>query len=205
MPWLNVYFTTIKLKNILSNLKSAVPSSHRPSIVYKLTCPSCSGTFIGQAKDNETSTWKTQPTVARPLKEIILEAGAEQKKEQNEDLRRRKNVVIYRAPESKATNSKDRYDQDLEIVNQLCGSIDIDFTTVKQCTRLGRKPDDQSEQQTRPSLVTFDTINNADLMLKNLTKLKFANEKNLRQLRVTPDRSLKERENVRFLVQRAKN
>ena len=53
-------------------------------------------------------------------------------------------------------------------------------------------------------MVTFDTINNADLMLKNLTKLKFANE-NLRQLRFTPDRSLKLRENVRFLVQRAKN
>ena len=157
-----------------------------------------------ESKDNEPSTWKTQPTVARPLKEIILEAGTEQKKEQDEDLRRRKNVVIYRAPESKATNSKDRYDQDLEIVNQHCGSIDIDCTTAKQCTRLGRKPDDQSEQQTRPLLVTFDTINNADLMLKNLTKLKFANE-NLRQLRVTPDRRPKERENVRFLVQRAKN
>ena len=148
-------------------------------------------------------TWKTQPTVARPLKEIILEAGAEQKKEQDEDLRRRKNVVIYKAPESRAINSKDRYDQDPEIVNQLCGSIDIDCTTVKQCTRLRRKPDDQSEQQTRPLLVTFDLMNKADLMLKNLTKLKFANEK-LRQLRVTSDRSLKEKENVRFLVQRAK-
>ena len=156
------------------------------------------------SKDNETSIWKTQPTVARPLKEIILEAGAEQKKEQDEDLRRRKNVVIYKAPESNATNSKDHYDHDLAIVNHLCKSIDIDGTTVKHCTRLGRKPDDQSEQQTRPLLVTFDTINNADLMLKNPTKMKFASE-NLRQLRVTPDRSLKQRDNVRFLVQRAKN
>ena len=49
------------------------------------------------SKENETSIWKTLPTVARPLKEIILEAGAEQKKEQDEDLRRRKNVVIYKA------------------------------------------------------------------------------------------------------------
>ena len=157
-------------------------------------------------KEQETSTWKTQQTVARPLKEIILEAGAEQKKEQDEDLRRKRNIIIYKAPESKATNPKDRYNQDLTIVNQLCGSIDVDCTKVKQCTRLGRKLDDQkeSEQQTRPLLVTFDTINDADLMLKNLTKLKFANE-DLRQLRVTPDRSLKERENVRFLVQRAKN
>ena len=108
-------------------------------------------------------------------------------------------MVIYRAPDSKATNSKDRYDQDLEKVNELCGSIDIDCTTVEQCTRLGRKPDDQSEQQTLLLLVTFDTINNADLMLKNLTKLKFSNE-NLRQLRVTPDRSLKERERKRSFL-----
>ena len=48
LPSLNVCFTTIKLKNILSNLKSPVPSSHRSSIVYKLTCPSCSGIYIGQ-------------------------------------------------------------------------------------------------------------------------------------------------------------
>ena len=47
-----------------------------------------------ETKDNETSTWKTQSTVARPLKEIILEAGAEQKKEQDEDLRRRKNGYV---------------------------------------------------------------------------------------------------------------
>ena len=41
-------------------------------------------------------------------------------------------------------------------------------------------------------------------MMKSLTKLKFA-EDEIRQLRVTPDRSIKERQNVRFLVQRAKN
>ena len=39
---------------------------------------------------------------------------------------------------------------------------------------------------------------------EKLTKLKFA-EVEIRQLRVTPDRSMKERENVRFLVQQAKN
>ena len=103
-----------------------------------------------ESKDNKTSTWKTQPTVARPLKKIILEAGAEQKKEQDEDLRRRKNVVIYKAPESKAINSKDRYDQDLEIVNQLCRSIDIDCTTVKQCIRLGKNQ--TTEVNSRPDL-----------------------------------------------------
>ena len=41
-------------------------------------------------------------------------------------------------------------------------------------------------------------------MMKSLTKLKFA-EDEIRQLRVTPDRSMKERESVRFLVQRVKN
>ena len=40
-------------------------------------------------------------------------------------------------------------------------------------------------------------------MMKKLTKLKFA-EDEIRQLRITPDKSLKERENIRFLVQQAK-
>ena len=41
-------------------------------------------------------------------------------------------------------------------------------------------------------------------MMKSLTKPKIAQDE-IRQLRVTPDRSMKERESVRFLVQRAKH
>ena len=151
--------TTVEISKMKVDLDTTMNSINTlmDDFYYFMNGTKVKSGVTSESKDKETSTWKTQPTVARPLKEIILEAGAEQKKEQDEDIRRRKNVVVYKAPESKAKNSKDRYDQDLEIVNQLCGSIDIDCTTVKQCTRLGRKPDDQSEQQTRPSLFTYCT------------------------------------------------
>ena len=52
--------------------------------------------------------------------------------------------------------------------------------------------------------LTLETQNDAEHMMKNLTKLKYAKDEQ-KHLRITPDRSMKERENVRFLVQRAKN
>ena len=48
-------------------------------------------------KDND---WKVEPQVTKPLKDIILEAGAEQKREEEEDLRRKKNLIIHKASES---------------------------------------------------------------------------------------------------------
>ena len=45
-------------------------------------------------KDNA---WKVEPQVTKSLKDITLEAEAEQKRE--EDLRRKKNLIIHKAPE----------------------------------------------------------------------------------------------------------
>ena len=53
-------------------------------------------------------------------------------------------------------------------------------------------------------MVTFETEEEVAKVLQNLTKLK-GKEKRLVNLRVSPDRSMKNREIVRELVQRAKN
>ena len=90
------------------------------------------------------------------------------------------------------------------ILQQLCSSIEIEPTKVKNCTRLGKTPDQETRARPRPLRITLDSPVEAELMMRNLTKLKFAEDK-IRQLRVTPDRSMKETEKVRFLVQRAKN
>ena len=44
--------------------------------------------------------WKVELQITTPLKDIILEAGAEQKREEEEDLRRKKNLIIHKASES---------------------------------------------------------------------------------------------------------
>ena len=92
----------------------------------------------------------------------------------------------------------------MSLIQQLCSSIEIEPTKVKNCTRLGKNPDQQNRARPRPLRITLDSPEEAELIMKNLTKLKFAKDE-IRQIRVTPDRSMKERENVRFLVQRAKN
>ena len=133
-----------------------------------------------------------------------MEAGADQKREKEEDLRRKKNLVMHKAPESQSRDSKERYNEDMSLIQQICSSIEMEPTKVKNCTRLGKTPDQEIRARPRPLRITLDSPEDAELMMKNLTKLKFAEDK-IRQPRVTPDRSMKERENVRFLVQRAKN
>ena len=59
---------------------------------------------------------KPQPIVAKPLKEIILEAGLEQK---IENLRRKENLIFPRAPESEATESADHMNDNLKLLNDL--------------------------------------------------------------------------------------
>ena len=51
--------------------------------------------------------WKVELQITTPLKDIILEAGAEQKREEEEDLRRKKNLIIHKAPESQSRDSKE--------------------------------------------------------------------------------------------------
>ena len=75
LPSLNVYFTTIKLKNILSNLKSPVPSSHRSSVVYKFTCPFCSGTYVGQTVRNLFVRVKEHGQKGTPVGDLFKACG----------------------------------------------------------------------------------------------------------------------------------
>ena len=48
LPSVNILFTTNKLRNVVSNLKSAVPFTLKSRVVYKITCPKCHKTYIGQ-------------------------------------------------------------------------------------------------------------------------------------------------------------
>ena len=53
-------------------------------------------------------------------------------------------------------------------------------------------------------MVTLNNSSEMETVMKNLRKLKNAPDE-LRNLKISPDRSIKEREEVRSLIQRAKN
>ena len=91
-------------------------------------------------KDNA---WKVEPQVTKPLKGIILEAGAEQKREE-EDLGRKKNLIIHKAPENQPRDSKKLYNENMSLIQQLCSTIEIEPTKIKNCTRLGKTPEQEN-------------------------------------------------------------
>ena len=82
---------------------------------------------------------------------------------------------------------------DLKMINNLRKSIEKDASDVKSCTGLGKKLEkDNIEPQTRPLRNTLETTDDADVMMKSLSKLKSAKHK-LSNLRISPDRSMMER------------
>ena len=137
---------------------------------------------------------KVEPQVTKPQKDKILEAGAEQKREEKEeDLRRKKNLNKHKVPKGQSWDSKERYNEDMSLTQQISSSIEIEPIRVKNCTRLGKTPDQENRARPRPLRITLDSPEDTELLMKNLTKLNFA-EDEIRQLRVTPDRSMKERD-----------
>ena len=147
--------------------------------------------------------WNITQTKVKPIKEIILEAGEEQRREEEEKARRKKNIIVHKAPEDFAKSNVDRATDDKELVDKLLHQINVPPLSLAKCTRIG-KPLGPSEGKSRPLLLTFDDPGIAELAMKNLNKLKDAPTE-LKLLRITPDRSMKEREEVRNLILQAKN
>ena len=88
-----------------------------------LTGTQSSGT---QSSGSTAQNWVPIPQQpVKPIKEIILEASAEQKREQEEESRRRKNIVIHRAPEDNQQGEEERLKEDDELVDSLLCEIEL--------------------------------------------------------------------------------
>ena len=142
-----------------------------------------------------------QPKV-KPLKEIIMEASEEQKREEEDDKRRKKYLIIYKAPESTHQDGHNRKIEDKQLIEIFLASVEMGNKTATSFVRLGKKNDEATTN--RPLLVSFDNKKDINEIMKNLNKLKDVKYK-IKNRRIGPDRSLKEREEVRRLIAKAKN
>ena len=136
--------------------------------------------------------WNDQEKVhVKPLKEIILEANKEKKREE-EELRRRKNVTLFRANEDPKLSREEQLKQDEELIQKFLVQIAKSDATVKKQVRLGREPERiDNPGQARPIQVTC----NNDTEVNDIKKLdRLANAKDsLKHLRIHPDSSFKDR------------
>ena len=131
-----------------------------------------------------------------------MEASDEQKREEEDDKRRRKKLIIYKAPESTHQDGHNRKVEDKQLIETFLASVEMGNKTATSFVRLGKKSDEATTN--RPLLVSFDKEKDVSEIMKNLNKLMGAEYK-IENMRICPDRSLKEREEIRRLIAKAKN
>ena len=131
----------------------------------------------------------------------MKEALNEQKKEEDDQERRDRNIIIFRAAEAKDTMSKNRIEYDRKFFQEMCTeALGIGPIDVEETTRLG-KPNQEKPRPLRIKLKDRSDKLNITAKLRNLGK---ADDK-FRGISVSDDMSKKEREEVRLLTQQAQN
>ena len=128
---------------------------------------------------------------------IELHAEEEKLKE-----RKRNNIIIHRMEESKATETKEKNNEDRQevifLINEVLRVPCEDKTDIRSVYRLGKESD-----KDRPLLVEFKEGTLKNKVMENLSKLRNAEQKHKR-ISVTHDMTKTEREQCRELVKQSK-
>lgn len=141
--------------------------------------------------------------VQSEVKELhnTIRENKEQASEEKDREARKSNIVIHRLPEGIVNDHNVKKQEDLDFVRALLNdvlAIGCAPEDVKRLVRLGK-----AGTSARPLLVEFSTPSIRNLVLESLGKLRSADEK-YRVLSIVPDRTMKEREVVKKLVEEAK-
>ena len=85
-----------------------------------------------------------QQPKAKPLKEIIMEASEEQKGKEEDEIRRKKNLIIYKASESTHQDGHHRKVEDKQLIETFLALVEMGNKTATSFFRLGKKNDKQT-------------------------------------------------------------
>jgi len=118
-------------------------------------------------------------------------------------VERRRNVIIYRVPES-TTGNREVVDRDDRVFMKdlMEGPLEIPNLSgaVKSTIRLGKKTEGTDG---RPMLVQLATVEDKEQFMQSLKKLKSAEDK-FRKISVAHDLTAKQRESVKQMLMDAK-
>lgn len=126
------------------------------------------------------------------MRQIICSVRNEEKEEEREREVRAKNIIVYGVNESEGG-----IDEDRAFIADLAEAIGIDVT-IKDIFRLGKKV----EGKARPLKVTVNSKAERQKVLDSMYNIK-GNDK-FKNIRVTKDHTLAERNEIRDLVKQAK-
>jgi len=139
--------------------------------------------------------------------EVLIKCAVQEevkrKTEEDKDLEvRRNNVIIFRVPEKKSDDVKQRKSSDETFVKDLMDCVfdmKLDDNDLTQMYRLGR----WDENKPRPLLVTFRNYDQKEEIMSNLRNLKQPVEK-FRGISISHDFHPKERQERKRLIEEAR-
>ena len=108
-------------------------------------------------------------------------------------------ILIWKRYETDNTDMEKEKEDNTKVVNGLLDTLQLEGTYEK-IRRLGRRKDDK----TKPLKISMTTLNEKQLIMSNLRKLKNATD-TYRRISITDDYTFEERQEVRKKVIEAKN
>ena len=131
------------------------------------------------------------------LRKIINETKSEELVQQKERQASAQNIIIHGLPEEPDT--PEGKEADIRTIKEILDAIEVapDFESFI-------RPGKRNESKSRPIKLKMSTLNEKKSVMSNLSKLKQAPE-NFRKISVTDDYTEKEREEIRKMVNEAKN
>lgn len=137
------------------------------------------------------------------LIKFVVQEELNKKTEDGKDLMsRQKNVIFHRVPEKRSDKVEERRENDLVFVTDLLDgvfNIKLEENSIEKMFRLGR----WSADKDRPLLVTFKDLELREAVMSNLRKLRNPIDK-FRGVGISPDLHPKEREDIRNMIEEAK-
>ena len=114
----------------------------------------------------------TQQFDAAKILEGAIKIQNEEVREEEEEMKKRVNVIVHGLGEPKGATANDRENEDKEATENLLHVISCDTVSVRQVTRLGAPPSTDSAAKPRPLRITFESEHSRDYVLKNAKNLR---------------------------------
>ena len=143
-------------------------------------------------RSNSTS----EPTM--DFRQIMRETKNEELVQQRQREARAQNIVIHGFPEENDTQ-EGNIEADTNTIKELLKIIEVEATPVS-IVRLGKR----TESKRRPIKIRMSTLNERELMMSSLGKLKVAPEK-FKKISITEDYTIEERQVIKNKVEEARN
>ena len=139
------------------------------------------------------------------ISQVVKQAFQDQRNEENDREERKKNIILYNAPERTEETHAERQKKEKEFVVELLTAVGV-TTEPKGITRLGRykKTEDGQEAKIRPIRVVLDSHEVQDEVMKNTPKLKEAQDP-FNSVYLAYDMSYDERQSQKEMVSIAKD